>query len=43
VKIGFKLEKNPNNEASWVARAGKALLNDSPTIPLIAKWRKEEP
>jgi ribosomal protein S18 acetylase RimI-like enzyme len=42
-KIGFKLEKNPNNEASWVARAGKELLKDSPIIPLIAKWRKEEP
>jgi ribosomal protein S18 acetylase RimI-like enzyme len=42
-KIGFKLEKNPNNEASWVARAGKELLKDSPIISLIDKWRKEEP
>ena len=41
-KIGFKLEQNPRNEASWVARAGRELLADSPVIPLIRKWRGRE-
>jgi hypothetical protein len=41
-KMGFKLEDNPRNEASWVARAGKELLTDSPVIPLIDKWRERQ-
>jgi hypothetical protein len=39
-EIGFKLEENPRNEASWVARADRRILEDSPIIALIAKWRK---
>ena len=39
-KIGFKLEENPGNEASWVARAGKELLTDSPVVKLIDRWRE---
>ena len=38
-KIGFRLEENPNNEASWTARAGRELLTDSPVIRLIDRWR----
>jgi GNAT superfamily N-acetyltransferase len=37
-KICFRLEENPGNEASWVARAGKELLTDSPVAKLIDKW-----
>ena len=36
-KIGFKLEENPNNETSWVARADKDLLKHSPIIRLLEK------
>lgn len=39
-KIGFRLEENPGNEASWVARAGKEILTDSPVVKLIDKWRE---
>lgn len=39
-KIGFKLEENPNNPASWLARADKDLLETSPIVPLISKWRE---
>jgi len=39
-KIGFKLEPNPHNDASWTARAGRELLTDSPIIPLLERWRK---
>lgn len=38
-KIGFKLENNPSNDASLVARAGKELLTESPIVPLIDRWR----
>ena len=38
-KIGFRLERNPNNDASWTARAGRELLTDSPVIPLLNRWR----
>ncbi|MBD0372974.1 MAG: GNAT family N-acetyltransferase [Pyrinomonadaceae bacterium] len=38
-KIGFKLEENPRNPASWLARAGKELLTNSPVLRLIDKWR----
>lgn len=40
-KIGFKFEKNPNNDASWLARADKEILKDSPIIPLIDRWLKK--
>ena len=38
-KLGFSLEENPRNAASWVARAGKELLTESPIITLLDKWR----
>jgi ectoine hydroxylase-related dioxygenase (phytanoyl-CoA dioxygenase family) len=37
-KLGFSLEENPRNSASWVARADKNLLETSPIVPLIDKW-----
>lgn len=40
-KIGFRLEENPDNGASWVARAGKELLTDSPVVALIDRWREK--
>jgi len=40
-KIGFSLEENPNNAASWTARAGRELLNVSPIIPLLDRWREK--
>lgn len=39
-KIGFKLEENLRNPASWTARADESLLETSPLIHLINKWRK---
>jgi ribosomal protein S18 acetylase RimI-like enzyme len=42
-KIGFRLEENPRNEASWVARAGRELLTDSPVAKLIDKWHERHP
>lgn len=39
-KLGFRLEQNPGNDASWLATADKGILNDSPVIKLIDKWRK---
>ena len=41
-KIGFALEDNPRNAASWTARAGKELLTDSPIVALIEKWQKRQ-
>jgi ribosomal protein S18 acetylase RimI-like enzyme len=41
-KIGFKLEPNPDNAASWTARAGRELLTDSPVIPLLERWRRTQ-
>lgn len=40
-KIGFRLEDNPHNEASWLVRADKTLLEDSPILQLINRWRKK--
>lgn len=40
-KIGFKLEENPKNEASWGAKAGKELLTNSSIARLLDKWRKK--
>lgn len=39
-KIGFRLEENPDNEASWVAKAGRELLHDSPLVTLLERWRE---
>ncbi len=39
-KIGFKLEENPRNPASWLGRAGRELLTDSPVVALIERWRR---
>src|SRR4029453_5269561 len=38
-KIGFQLKQNPRNEASWLATAGSELLQQSPIIRIINKWR----
>ncbi len=39
-RLGFRLEPNPRNEASWTARAGRELLTDSPVVPLLDRWRE---
>lgn len=41
-KLGFTLESNPRNDASWTARAGKELLTASPVANLIDRWRARE-
>ena len=41
-KIGFMLEENPRNDASWVAKAGRELLTDSPILPLLDGWRARQ-
>jgi ribosomal protein S18 acetylase RimI-like enzyme len=38
-KIGFRLEENPNNDDSWIARADRRIMRESPVIGLIDKWR----
>jgi len=38
-KLGFNLEENPRNTASWVARAGRELLTESPIVAVLDKWR----
>jgi ribosomal protein S18 acetylase RimI-like enzyme len=39
-KMGFRLEENPRNEASWVGRAGKDILTASPVVKLLDRWRE---
>ena len=39
-KIGFTLEPNPENDASWIAKAGRDLLTRSPVIPLLERWSR---
>lgn len=39
-KIGFRLEDNPRNAGSWIARAGRELLTDSPVVVLIDRWQR---
>ena len=39
-KAGFQLTQNPRNEASWLVTAGPELLQQSPIIALINKWKK---
>jgi ribosomal protein S18 acetylase RimI-like enzyme len=41
-RLGFRLEPNPRNELSWLARAGRELLTDSPVIPLLDRWRARQ-
>ena len=41
-RLGFKLEPNPRNELSWLAKAGRELLADSPVIPLLDRWRERQ-
>jgi ribosomal protein S18 acetylase RimI-like enzyme len=39
-RLGFRLEPNPRNELSWLAKAGRELLTDSPVVPLLDRWRE---
>src|SRR5215208_1885621 len=41
-RLGFKLEPNPRNELSWLAKAGRELLTESPVIPLLDRWRERQ-
>jgi len=41
-RLGFKLEPNPRNELSWLAKAGRELQDDSPVIPLLNRWRERQ-
>jgi ribosomal protein S18 acetylase RimI-like enzyme len=41
-RLGFRLEPNPRNELSWLARAGRELLTDSPVVPLLDRWRARQ-
>lgn len=41
-RLGFRLEPNPRNELSWLAKAGRELLTDSPVIPLLDRWRERQ-
>lgn len=38
-KLGFQLQENPRNEASWIATAGPELLSESPIVSTIKKWK----
>ncbi len=38
-RLGFTLGPNPRNELSWLAKAGRELLTDSPVVPLLDRWR----
>ncbi|HEX7956213.1 MAG TPA: GNAT family N-acetyltransferase [Pyrinomonadaceae bacterium] len=41
-RLGFRLEPNPRNELSWLARAGREILADSPVVPLLDRWRERQ-
>ncbi len=41
-RLGFKLEPNPRNELSWLAKAGRELLEESPVVPLLDRWRERQ-
>ena len=41
-RLGFRLEPNPRNELSWLAKAGRELLRDSPVVPLLDRWRERQ-
>jgi ribosomal protein S18 acetylase RimI-like enzyme len=41
-KLGFTLHPNPDNEASWIATAGRELLTDSPVVPILDRMRASD-
>lgn len=41
-RLGFTLEPNPRNELSWLAKAGRELLEESPVVPLLDRWRERQ-
>jgi len=41
-KLGFVLEDKPGSDVSFVAKAGKGLLETSPIIPLLDEWRRKK-
>ena len=41
-RLGFRLEPNPRNEHSWLAKVGRELLTDSPVVPLLNRWRERQ-
>lgn len=41
-RLGFRLEPNPRNELSWLAKAGRELLTDSPVVSLLDRWRARQ-
>jgi hypothetical protein len=41
-RLGFRLEPNPRNDLSWLAKAGRELLTDSPVVPLLDRWRERQ-
>lgn len=41
-RLGFRLEPNPRNEHSWLAKAGRELLENSPAVPLLDRWRERQ-
>lgn len=41
-RLGFRLEPNPRNELSWLAKAGRELLTDSSVVPLLDRWRARQ-
>lgn len=40
-KIGFEFTRNPNNDASWLLRADRKILRESPIVSMLEKWRKK--
>ena len=40
-KLGFTLEDKPGSDISYVARAGREILQTSPIIPLLDEWRRK--
>jgi ribosomal protein S18 acetylase RimI-like enzyme len=41
-KIGFSLQENPENHASWIALADHDLLTRSPILPLLDRYASTE-
>ncbi len=41
-RLGFRLEPNPRNGLSWLAKAPRELLTDSPVVPLLDRWRERQ-
>ncbi len=41
-RLGFRLEPNPRNELSWLAKAGRELLDTSPVVPLLNRRRERQ-